>query len=335
MTDLAEQTPSLEDGYLRIANELFDAILRFGFTHRQQSVLLAVIRKTYGYGKKRDDMSAAQLGELCGIARNHVTTTLGELEAMGVIEKWDGQFGCVIGVNKRHKEWRRIEDKPARRARPDAPPPSIPPTPPSIEPEAPSIPDPTPPKPAKRSNSGVAKFKDRFDEFWDTYAYKHSKTRAMKAWMALAGAARVGEDLEALADSIMRAAAIEAKRRPTLVSTGRTPIYPEGWLSQRRFEDEGLLSWGVWSQEEQAFVDVFNANVGDACPQVTDWTEKRSELTKVAVAGKMNLEQWGEFWRFVRDVCDFRFPVSYEWLLVRENFKAVANGQYRKEDRAA
>ena len=335
MTDLAEQPPSLEDGYLRIANELFDAILRFGFTHRQQSVLLAVIRKTYGYGKKRDDMSAAQLGELCGIARNHVTTTLGELEAMGVIEKWDGQFGCVIGVSKRYKVWRRAEEKPARRARPDAPPPSIPPTPPSIEPEAPSIPGPTPPKPAKRGNPGVAKFKDRFDEFWDVFDYKHGKTRAMKVWQAICGSAKEDADLSALADDIMRAAEIEAKRRPTLVATGRTPIYPEGWLSQRRFEDEGLLSWGVWSPEEQAFVDVFNANIGDVCPQVTDWTEKRSELTKVAVAGKMNLEQWGEFWRFVRDVCDFRFPVSYEWLLVRENFKAVANGQYRKEDRAA
>ena len=194
---------------------------------------------------------------------------------------------------------------------------------------------PSPAKPAKRINSGVSRFKERFDEFWNTFAYKHSKTRAMKAWMALAGSAKPGDDLEALADSIMRAAAIEAKRRPTLLATGRTPIYPEGWLSQRRFEDEGLLSWGVWSPDEQAFVDVFNANIGDLCPQVADWTEKRSELTKVAVAGKMNLDQWGEFWRFVRDGCEFRFPISYEWFLVRENFKAVAGGQYGKEGKAA
>ena len=334
MTDLPEQPPSLEDGYLRIANELFDAILRFGFTHRQQSVLLAVIRKTYGYGKKRDDMSASQLGELCGIARNHVTEALKDLEEMGVIEKWDGQFGCVIGVNKRHKEWRRLEDRPAKRARQvlEHSPPSIEPPPPSIEQSAPSTAEARAPK---RANPGISKFKGRFDEFWDTFAYKHSKTRAMKAWMALAGSAKPGDDLEALADSIMRAAAIEARRRPTLLATGRTPIYPEGWLSQRRFEDEGLLSWGVWSPDEQAFVDVFNANIGDLCPQVADWTEKRSELTKVAVAGKMNLDQWGEFWRFVRDGCEFRFPISYEWFLVRENFKAVAGGQYGKEGKAA
>lgn len=96
-------------------------------------------------------------------------------------------------------------------------------------------------KPAKRGNPGAAKFKARFDEFWDTFAYKHGKTRAKKAWIALAGAATADDDLEALADSIMQAAAIEAKRRPKIVASGRTPIYPEGWLSQRRFEDEGLL----------------------------------------------------------------------------------------------
>ena len=328
MTDSVEQSPSLEDGYLRIANELFDAILRFGFTHRQQSVLLAVIRKTYGYGKNRDDISSAQLGELCGIARNHVTEALKDLEAMGVIEKWDGQYGCVIGINKRHKEWYRLgAGRPAKKA----PPRVETPEPPEITDEEPSAPV----KPVKRGNPGAAKFKARFDEFWDTFAYKHGKTRAMKAWMAVCGAAKADADLAALADEILRAADIEARRRPTLVATGRTPIYPEGWLSQRRWEDEGLLSWGQWSPEEQAFVDVFNANIGDLCPQVADWTEKRSELTKVAVAGKMNLDQWGEFWRFVRDGCEFRFPVSYEWLLVRENFKSVANGQYSKRSEAA
>lgn len=336
MTDSVEQSPSLEDGYLRIANELFDAILRFGFTHRQQSVLLAIIRKTYGYGKKRDDMSAAQLGELCGIARNHVTEALKDLEAMRVIEKWDGQYGCVIGINKRHKEWlpadRAKKAVPLPRREPAPPsisasPPSVPAAPPSIAKEAPSAPA----RPAKRRNPGLAAFKARFDEFWEVFGYKHGKTRAMKAWLAICGDVGPDADLETLAGEILRAAEIEARRRPTLVATGRTPIYPQGWLSQRRWEDEGLLSWGQWTPEEQAFVEVFNQNIGDACPHVTEWTEKRSELTKVAAAGKMTLEKWGAFWRYVRDRCEFGFAVSYEWFLRRENFAAVADGQYQRE----
>lgn len=102
------------------------------------------------------------------------------------------------------------------------------------------------PSPAKRGraiNSGAARFKARFDEFWDTFAYKHGKTRAMQAWEKLIKDARHDEDLAALADEILRAAEIEARRRPTFVASGLTPIYPEGWLSQRRFEDEALLQW--------------------------------------------------------------------------------------------
>lgn len=109
--------------------------------------------------------------------------------------------------------------------------------------QAPLLVTPSPAKQGRAINPGAARFKARFDEFWDTFAHKHGKTRAMKAWMAVGAAAGRDADLEALAGEILRAAALEAKRRPALVATGRTPIYPEGWLSQRRFEDEGLLEW--------------------------------------------------------------------------------------------
>lgn len=97
--------PQLEDGYLRIANELFEAILSFGFTERQLKVVLSIVRKTYGFNKKEDDLSASQIGDLCGIKRNHVTETLGQLAAMGVINKRQGNFGMIIGINKSYQSW--------------------------------------------------------------------------------------------------------------------------------------------------------------------------------------------------------------------------------------
>lgn len=111
MDDHRSDGPQLEDGFVRIANELFDAILRFRFTLKQQSVLLAIVRKTYGYGKKADDMSASQIGDLCGMPRNHVTETLNELQRMNVITKSAGSYGCVIGINKRHSEWVKDDRK--------------------------------------------------------------------------------------------------------------------------------------------------------------------------------------------------------------------------------
>lgn len=100
-----EETPQLEDGYTRLANELFDAILSFPFSARQLKVLMSIIRKTYGYNKKRDDMSASQIGAACGLARNHVSTVLGELVDLKVIKKQPGKFGMMIEVNKKCGEW--------------------------------------------------------------------------------------------------------------------------------------------------------------------------------------------------------------------------------------
>jgi len=98
-------TPQIENGFTMIANELLEAILGSGFSHREQSVIFAIIRKTYGYAKKEDDMSASQIGALCGVARQHVTSTLNALAGRNVINKRAGKFGMVIGVQKDHRKW--------------------------------------------------------------------------------------------------------------------------------------------------------------------------------------------------------------------------------------
>lgn len=98
-------SPQLEDGFIRIANELMEAILGFGFSHREVVVLFSIIRKTYGYGKKTDDISASQLSDLCKIPRQHVTTTLNQLAQRNVITKVPGKFGTIIGIQKSHRKW--------------------------------------------------------------------------------------------------------------------------------------------------------------------------------------------------------------------------------------
>jgi phage replication O-like protein O len=99
--------PQLEDGYTRIANALYDAILLFPFSAREQKVVFTVIRKTYGYGKKEDDMSASQIGGMCGLARTHVTAALNSLAARNIITKRPGRFGSIIGIQKDHRKWIR------------------------------------------------------------------------------------------------------------------------------------------------------------------------------------------------------------------------------------
>lgn len=100
------KSPQLEDGHLKIANELFEAIMAFPFKQTTLRVLLAVLRKTYGYGKKEDDLSASQLGQLLGdMKRQHITTALNELAAMQVITKRAGRYGSLVGINKDYSRW--------------------------------------------------------------------------------------------------------------------------------------------------------------------------------------------------------------------------------------
>ncbi|ASW00154.1 replication protein [Paraburkholderia aromaticivorans] len=98
-------SPQVEDGHIKLANELFDAILRFPFTARQLKVVLAIARKTYGFNKKRDDVSASQIGEICGMARTHVTSTLNELARKNVISKVKGEYGSMVEITKDYTRW--------------------------------------------------------------------------------------------------------------------------------------------------------------------------------------------------------------------------------------
>jgi phage replication O-like protein O len=98
-------TPQLEDGYTRIANELLEAMSGFGFTQHQFAVLLAIVRKTYGYNKKSDDISASQLADICNLPRNHVTVAVNKLVSLNVVTKSKGQYGSILGINKNYRLW--------------------------------------------------------------------------------------------------------------------------------------------------------------------------------------------------------------------------------------
>ncbi|MGY6272418.1 replication protein [Achromobacter denitrificans] len=97
--------PQVEDGHTRLANELLEAMCRAGFSARQWAVVMAVVRKTYGYGKKADDISLGQLSSMTGIAKPHVSRAVNDLIAAGVLRRSAGTFGNSLSLNKRYKQW--------------------------------------------------------------------------------------------------------------------------------------------------------------------------------------------------------------------------------------
>lgn len=92
----------LDDGYTRIANELLESIASADLTARQLKLMLAYIRKTYGFNKKSDRIADEQIAQLTGLSRQNVNKAKNELLAMNCLFL----DGSKIGVNKEVSAWR-------------------------------------------------------------------------------------------------------------------------------------------------------------------------------------------------------------------------------------
>lgn len=91
----------LDNGYTRIANELLEAVMCADLTARQLKVVMAIIRKTYGFGKKLDRITNTQIAEMTGIHHTHVCKAKNEMIAMNIVIS----SGNKIGINKDFTEW--------------------------------------------------------------------------------------------------------------------------------------------------------------------------------------------------------------------------------------
>lgn len=100
-------SPQKENGFVAIANELFEAIyMHFDFTKRQLKVISAVIRHTYGWGRKTCTLSLREIGRETGLDYRHVSTTVQELIECAVLHVSGERGGSkTYALNKNYDEW--------------------------------------------------------------------------------------------------------------------------------------------------------------------------------------------------------------------------------------
>ncbi|MFA7290592.1 MAG: hypothetical protein WC055_17110, partial [Melioribacteraceae bacterium] len=75
---------------------------------------------------------------------------------------------------------------------------------------------------------------ETFKVFWDKFNKKKGKAEAADSWLD------IPQLTEKLCAKIYLAAESEAKQRINLESKGLTPIWAQGWITARRWEDESL-----------------------------------------------------------------------------------------------
>ena len=95
------RTPQVENGYTRIAHLLIEELAKINLSGSEWQILMAVIRKTYGFNKKLDRISLSQFQKFTGMDRKSVCRALKRLVAKQLLLK----SNFCYGINKNYHLW--------------------------------------------------------------------------------------------------------------------------------------------------------------------------------------------------------------------------------------
>lgn len=107
----AKGKPELDNGYLRIANELWQALIDYDLTGAQMKLIAVIIRETYGYNRKSKDLSLSYLAKAAHLSKIGARKALNKLIAHNVVKEYgecSPRKSRKIGINKYYNEWLRV-----------------------------------------------------------------------------------------------------------------------------------------------------------------------------------------------------------------------------------
>ena len=350
-------TPQIENGFTMIANELLEAILGGGFSHREQSVILAVIRKTYGYSKKEDDMSAAQIGAMCNLARPHVTATLNQLAQRNVINKRPGRFGTIVGIQKDHRKWLSTEQTTPAPASTDSVqgctdlvhvpiqyagstdlvqggstdsvhtketlPKENHQKKTSCAPQADrDSDDETPAGRQGRARTGLAaELNARFERFYEAYPLKKSRGQAEKAF----GKLKPDEALLAL----MLAGLEKRQASGTWVDPKFIP-YPATWLNAQGWMDVIEVEYSATARDViEKFNDLLGGQLGEVSLSI--FLPARAALIAEFLTFSDRDDLAGRYFTYLRDKNDLPPMIGFDRLIGRQGYADASGGKFLRK----
>jgi len=112
-------SPQVEDGFIPIANEIAEALMRINLSPYESRVLWFIFRKTYGWGKKTDWITLSQFSACIHLDRRLIFRAIKSLEHknMVVIEK-DDKGNIRYGFQKDHAKWTSVISRDDKEATP-------------------------------------------------------------------------------------------------------------------------------------------------------------------------------------------------------------------------
>ena len=102
--------PELNDGYLKIANELVSQFVKLKITAAQWNILFLVMRETYGYNRKSKGLAVSYVAKAIGVSEFRTGKAIQELIRRNILIEYSEstpRASREIGINKYYLEWDR------------------------------------------------------------------------------------------------------------------------------------------------------------------------------------------------------------------------------------
>jgi len=99
--------PQVEDGFIRIANELWDAWMGCRFSEREDRIIKTIVRFSYGVGKKYALLRKSEMARYANIELPHVGRLLSSLVSKRVVEMGNSSIPGILKIrmNKHYLDW--------------------------------------------------------------------------------------------------------------------------------------------------------------------------------------------------------------------------------------
>lgn len=330
---MQEASPQLENGYTRLANELLDALIGAGLTARQWAVVMAVIRKTYGFNKKTDEIGLSQLSLMTGIEKGNLSRTVRELEAARVIHRGDGVHAHTFSINKRSKQWelsnqqpQLSKQQPLSKRQPmgcqndnervvDS-------TTLGLSEQQPQY---TSLKTTQKTTSKDTiphSLRERFDTFWAAYPRKTEKQDALKAFVKL----NPDEDLF---EQILRG--LEISKKSEQWQNKRFVKHAATWLNKACWTDEVSVEFTPGQMEIiSAYNDSLGGVLGEIDPELFS-EERAGAIDAFLTFHSKDPEFWRRYFPWVAENVNVPPHCGLDYLISRDGFTKVKGGQFMKE----
>lgn len=101
-------SPQKENGFVPIATELVEALARIRIPGEAMQVLWVILRQTYGWNKKAQEVSLAQFAEATGLVKPRICEALVKLQLMNIIVTEKRNDGRIVRIVKDYDFWQPL-----------------------------------------------------------------------------------------------------------------------------------------------------------------------------------------------------------------------------------